>query len=90
MVKKSATVEYPAGLPQSLKQSDSAFEKEIKLVVAAKLFELGRISSGVAAPIAELSRADFLNRLAEIGVPAINLRDEVIDHEIEAARRLSN
>jgi predicted HTH domain antitoxin len=90
MVKKTATVEYPAGLPQALKQSDSAFEKEIKFVAAAKLFELGRISSGIAAQIAEMSRADFLNRLAEIGVPAINLRDEEIDHEIEAARRLSN
>lgn len=86
---KTATIEYPAGLPQALKQSDAAFSQEIKFAAAAKLFELGRVSSGIAAQIAGVSRADFLNRVREIGVPAINLRDEEIEREIAAARRLS-
>jgi hypothetical protein len=37
-----------------------------------------------------MDRVVFLYRLAEIGVPAINLRDEEIEAEIQAARELAS
>lgn len=86
---KQAIISYPAGLPQSLKLSDGEFEKELRFLAAAKLFELGRLTAGKAARIAGMERLPFLYELARIGVPAINLRDEEIDAEIEAARDLS-
>ena len=58
-------------------------------MAAAKLYELGRLSSGQAARLAKLDRVGFLARLAQIGVPAINLRDEEVDAEIAAARELA-
>jgi Uncharacterised protein family (UPF0175) len=56
---------------------------------AAKLFELGRLSSGKAAQLAGMDRVGFLYELNRIGVPAINLRDEEVEAEILAARDLA-
>ncbi len=84
-----AILAYPEGFPQMLKMSDAAFVNELRFMAAAKLYELGRISSGQAAKLADLERVEFLYRLAQIGVPAINLRDEEIDAEIQAARELA-
>jgi len=84
-----AILAYPEGFPQLLKMSDAAFVNELRFMAAAKLYELGRLSSGQAAKLADLERVEFLYRLAQIGVPAINLRDEEIDAEIQAARELA-
>lgn len=86
---KQAVISYPAGLPQLLKLSDREFPHELRFLAAAKLFELGRLSSGKAARLAEMSRVSFLHELDRIGVPAINLREEEIEAEIQAARELA-
>ncbi|HBL26380.1 MAG TPA: hypothetical protein DD490_06050 [Acidobacteria bacterium] len=85
---KQALISYPAGLPQLLKLSDLQFAEELRFLAAAKLFELGRLTAGKAARLAEMDRVTFLYELGRIGVPAINLRDEEVDAEIQAAREL--
>jgi predicted HTH domain antitoxin len=86
---KHAMVTYPEGLPQLLKMSDAEFGQELGFLAAAKLYELGKLSAGKAAHLAGMERLTFLERLAEVGVPAINLRDEEIEAEIEAGQDLS-
>jgi predicted HTH domain antitoxin len=82
---KEAVITYPEGFPQILKMSDAEFAQELRFLAAAKMFELGRLSSGKAAQLAGMARVEFLRSLTHIGVPAINLRDEEIDAEIRAA-----
>lgn len=84
----STVVTYPEGLPQLLKMSDAEFGQELSFLAAAKLYKLGRLSAGKAATLAGMERLVFLERLSSVGVPAINLRDEEIDAEIEAAQDL--
>jgi predicted HTH domain antitoxin len=68
--------------------SEAELTAEARFLLAAKLFELGRVSAGLAAELAGLDRLTFLASLARYGVPAINLRGEEITREIEAARKL--
>lgn len=86
---KEAVVTYPDGFPQMLKMSDQEFVEELRFLGAAKLYELGRLSSGKAARLANMDRVVFLSHLAQIGVAAINLRDEEIEAEIRTARELT-
>ena len=86
---KEAIVTYPEGVPQILKMSDAEFAEELRFLAAAKLYELGRLSSGKAAKLAGMERVEFLRSLGRIGVPAINLRDEEIEAEIRTAREMA-
>ena len=86
---KEAIVTYPEGVPQILKMSDAEFAEELRFLAAAKLYELGRLSSGKAAKLAGMERVGFLCSLGRIGVSAINLRDEEIEAEIRAAREMA-
>ena len=86
---KEAMVTYPKGVPQILKMSDVEFVEELRFLSAAKLYELGRLSSGKAAQLAGMERVEFLRSLAQVGVPAINLGGEEIEAEIQAAKEMA-
>ena len=63
---------------------------EIKMLVAVKLYEMGRISSSVAAEMAGISRSLFLTRLPVYGGAAYSLPQEEFDQDMQnalAARR---
>ena len=77
--------QWPEGYTQILKLSD----RELGFLAAAKLFELGRFTASQAAKLVQMDRLSFLAQLAPIGVPAINLREEEVEGEIEAARELA-
>jgi hypothetical protein len=51
-------------LATSLPQAD--FEREAKLLLAAKLFDLGRLSSGKAAQLCGMGRVEFLASLQRV------------------------
>jgi predicted HTH domain antitoxin len=79
----------PDGLPEALQMSEEEFGREVPVLLAAKLYELGKISAGMAARFAGMDRLSFLESLSRYQVPAINLRDEEVAAEIEAARSLA-
>ncbi|MBN1581129.1 MAG: UPF0175 family protein [Anaerolineae bacterium] len=86
---RETVLTYPEGFPQILKISDAEFTQEVRFLAAAKLYELGRLFSGKAARLAGMEHVAFLHSLAQIGVPTINLRDEEIGAEIQAAKDLT-
>ena len=61
-------------------------EKEIKILVAIKLWEDGKISLGKAAEIAGLTKEDFIAILSLRGISVI--KEEVVKEDIETVRKL--
>ena len=80
------TIEYPEDLLIVLGTTPEAFEQKAHFALAAKLFELGRLSSGKAAELAGLSRMAFLSNLHRVGVAAINPDARELEDELRYAR----
>jgi predicted HTH domain antitoxin len=64
-------IEYPDALAAVLNLSPAAFESEAKMVLAVKLFELGRLTSGQAARLAGVSRVAFLLTCKRFGAASV-------------------
>ena len=47
-------------------------KEDARLLLAVKLFEMGRLSFGQAAEMARMSKRGFLDTLGEMGVPVPN------------------
>ncbi len=84
-MQNSLTIKYTDELLFALGISDKQFSEDAKFLLAAKLYELGRISSGQAARLAEKSRVEFLFSLSQIGVPLNNLKTEDLENELNFA-----
>ena len=61
-------VSFPESLALSLKMDNREFEHEIKVLSLVKLYELGRISSGIAAKLLDIERVEFLDLLSKYQV----------------------
>jgi predicted HTH domain antitoxin len=83
------TLKIPSDVPALLKMSEDDFAREAQVLLAVKLFELGKLTSGKAAELAGMPRASFLYALDRYHVPAINIQAEEINHEVDAAKRIS-
>ena len=70
------TIDYPDTFPDALGHTREQFEQEAKWAMAAKLFEMKRLSSGMAASLLGIDRVTFLLKLADFNVPMIDLSEE--------------
>lgn len=60
-------------------------EQELRLASALKLFDLGRISSGLAARLAGVSRVEFLNLCGQYDVSIFQQNEQELVSDFEAA-----
>ena len=86
---KQLVVEYPEELPGLLKLTKAQFATEVRFLAVAKLFEMGKLSSGKAAVMAGLGRVEFLHKLGIYGFHAINVDEEQIATELTAAAEIA-
>lgn len=85
MPTKVLTIPYPDDLLLSLKKSPEEFEAEARLLLAMKLYEMHRVSSGVAARLAGMSRVEFLFELAHFGLSPMGQEPEELAEDLANA-----
>jgi predicted HTH domain antitoxin len=76
------TIEVSDDTLAGLGLSAEEFSDQARLLLAAKFYELGRLSSGKAAQLCGRERVEFLMELPRLGVSVSNLRAEDADDEI--------
>lgn len=72
-------------LPETVDLND----KEAKMVLASKLYELGKLSLGQAAELVGYSKETFMELLANYDVSLFNYPPEELDEDIENAKNHS-
>lgn len=77
----TATLELK--LPDSVQLS----EFEIKMTLAARLYENGTLSGGQAAELAGVSKRTFIELLGKYGVPVFGYDAEEVEEDIKRLRK---
>ncbi|MEO8197321.1 MAG: UPF0175 family protein [Thermoanaerobaculia bacterium] len=78
----SIRLDLPDSVLLATGQSPEEFAREAKYLLALKLFEVGRLSSGRAAEMCELPRVEFLFRAGRMKVPVADLDRLELEQEL--------
>jgi predicted HTH domain antitoxin len=68
MSSRQLLIDVPETVLLAEKTDETSFAREIRMLAAVKLYELGRLSSGRAAELAGMSRVEFLSNLGRYKV----------------------
>lgn len=68
MTHRQITIEVPEKVLLAEKADEASFARELRMLAAVKLYELGRLSSGRAAELAGMTRVEFLLALGRYKV----------------------
>lgn len=79
-------VECPEELSAALGKRPAEAAREVQLMAALRLYELGRISSGLAARLARMSRVEFIMTCGQCGVSIFQQTPEELADDIASAR----
>lgn len=85
-MKRSMTIDYGDEVLLALGLSPEQFNAEAKLLLAVKLYEMGRLSSGAAARLAGIPKPLFLTKLADCGVDTFQLTEEELQQDLASVR----
>jgi predicted HTH domain antitoxin len=80
-MQKAIHITYPESLANSMQMSNEDFKREIKISALVKLFEIGKVSSAIAAKALGISRVEFLDQLAKYKVSLFSYSDTDELHE---------
>jgi predicted HTH domain antitoxin len=78
-------LEIPSHIPDAAQCSPEQFTRDAKLAMAIKLFEVRRLSSGMASALIGMERVEFLAELRRFGVPMIDLDQAELTQDIANA-----
>jgi predicted HTH domain antitoxin len=84
------SIEYPSEILWALQKEPDEFEREARLLLALKFYESGKLSTGLAARIAGISRLSFIFLLAEYGLSPFGESPDELKEDFDHARRASH
>lgn len=79
------TIPYPNDLLLSLKVTPERFESDARMLLAVKLYELGRVTTGIAAQIAGIDRVAFLFELGKFGLSPVGVDPDELESDFANA-----
>jgi len=84
------TIEYPPEVLWALQQEPNEFEAEARILLAVKLYETGKLSTGLAARLAGVPRVTFLFLLGRYGLSPFGETADELEKDRDNARRASH
>lgn len=84
---RSLTIDYGDDVLLALGMTPDEFGREAKILIAVKLHEMGRLSTGAAAELANLPKPLFLSRLAAYDIDTFDMSEDELRSDVASARR---
>jgi predicted HTH domain antitoxin len=81
------SISYPPEVLWALQKEPGEFEAEARLLLALKLYETGKLTSGLAAKLAGVPRVAFLFLLSQHGLSPFGQEPDELVRDLEHARR---
>ena len=86
-MQRTLTVDYGDNVLLALGLSEDQFSEEAKILLAVKLYELERLSSGAAAALAGIPKALFLVKVGDYGTDTFRLTEAELQRDTACAQR---
>ena len=83
-------IEYPPEVLWALQQKPEEFEAEARLLLAIKMYETGKLSTGRAARLAGVPRITFMFLLGRYGLSPFGETADELAEDVDHARRASD
>lgn len=76
------TIQLPDQIETTLNRTQEEMARDVKLYAALMLFQLGKLSSGMAAQMAGIPRVQFLELCGEYGISVFQYTPEELAAEL--------
>jgi len=84
------TIEYPSEVLWALQKEPEEFETEARLLLALKLYETGKLTTGLAAQLAGVPRINFMFLLGQYGLSPFGELPDELEEDLANARQASH
>jgi predicted HTH domain antitoxin len=84
----TVNLELDEGLVDILSELRQPVSTAVLELIVLELYRLGKLSSGRAAELVGMSRADFIRRASDLGIPYLRVNEQELDDEIRLGRSL--